>query len=708
MTGARPADILRQLEEPASTDCDLLKRFLRERDQMAFRELVIRHGPFVLGVCRRVTCHRQDAEDAFQAVFLILARKARSIKKPEVLGSWLHKVALRVALTARRSVFRRRSREAATGIMYEQPAPSAEPLSELSAILDEELDALPSWYRDAIVLCDLRGVSREEAAGVLGVPEGTLSSRLANGRKKLAARLTKRGIALSVAALSDVIPKAQATVSSELVGKTCGLVAEWMASGAIPRPIIELTGGGTTVRKVFLLGMFATAIAVVGVVYAAQPVLDPPTADPPKSAPIAGKFEEVKETAPDGKPGDKPIAFTNTPKLRHTIDIDLLGDLTVFWNAQGTHLAIGANKGKVFVVQNVSVDTSFKNQLAYPYYSQLAGFTADGKHYLVELREYRLVSGLHQLRASGDLTRPEQQRGMESTIELDPKETEGYAFSADGKTFRTVAIYRDPKERWKINKLQVLEVDAVSGKQIKSLLTTDSGAYTLSTDGKRLAVLGQDDKVVVYDVDRAAKLSSYQLAGSEKNAPKYAEFSNHLNVKYTSPSLTFSPDGHRLIVCRGIGNTQDYGDGSKGADMIFVIKGGIGQTVVLNADTGEPLPPLEGGECLDTNAGSHSFSANGRLLALCGDRFEIGKQKLGEKEQPEHLRTQILAKSRNRFLTVWDTQTGKILKTWDTWDQSPQLAFNPVRPILAIFESRGDDRTRLGLWDFSAEFTEKK
>jgi len=196
MTGARPAYILRQLEEPASTDRDLLARFVQERDQSAFRELVIRHGPVVLGVCRRVTCHRQDAEDAFQAVFLILAQKAPSIRKPEVIESWLHGVALRVAQTARRSVLRRRRREVAVSAMPDTPIPPVEAIFEQSPILDEELAALPSWYRDAIILCDLRGASREEAAAALGVPEGTLSSRLASGRKKLAARLTKRGIAL--------------------------------------------------------------------------------------------------------------------------------------------------------------------------------------------------------------------------------------------------------------------------------------------------------------------------------------------------------------------------------------------------------------------------------------------------------------------------------------------------------------------------------
>jgi hypothetical protein len=111
---------------------------------------------------------------------------------------------------------------------------------------------------------------------------------------------------------------------------------------------------------------------------------------------------------------------------------------------------------------------------------------------------------------------------------------------------------------------------------------------------------------------------------------------------------------------------------------------------------------------MDTFARSHSFSAGGRLLALSGNRFDLVKQKPGEKVLPEHMQTQISRKSKRPFLTVWDTQTGKILKTWETFDQIPRVAFNPVRPILAMFEQRGDDNTRLGLWDFSSTAAEKK
>ena len=240
MTG--PADILRRLEHAGPTDRELLARFVQQQDQSAFAELVRRHGPIVVGVCRRVTGHPQDAEDAFQAVFLILAQKAVRIDNPELLGNWSYGVAVRVAQKARRSAARRRAREVAVSHLPDPPAQPSPAFPELRPILDEELAALPAWYRDAILLCDLRGLSREEAAALLGVPEGTLSSRLTNGRKKLAAQLTKRGVALSVAALPAMVVEAQAGVAvpGELLTKTCGLVADWSAGGAVPGPLARL------------------------------------------------------------------------------------------------------------------------------------------------------------------------------------------------------------------------------------------------------------------------------------------------------------------------------------------------------------------------------------------------------------------------------------------------------------------------------------
>src|SRR5262245_7082094 len=166
------------------TDGQLLDAFVAGGDEDAFAALVRRHGPMVLGVCRRVLGHLQDAEDAFQAVFLVLARGARSIRKGDSLTSWLHGVARRVALRARRDAARRRKHESRA---EPHPAPPAWKVGwrELQGILDEEVGRLPPGYRDAFVLCCLDGLSGPQAAARLGVKENTVFSRLARARKRL-------------------------------------------------------------------------------------------------------------------------------------------------------------------------------------------------------------------------------------------------------------------------------------------------------------------------------------------------------------------------------------------------------------------------------------------------------------------------------------------------------------------------------------------
>src|SRR5262249_39491050 len=159
------------------------------------------HGPMVLGVCRRVLRNLHDAEDAFQATFLIFVRKATGIRKRESLASWLHRAAFRVALEA--NAARRRSRERQVKAMPEPEAAVAmDGLSELRPLLDRELDRLPDKFREAIVLCDLEAKSRKEAAHQLGVPEGTLSGRLTTGRRMLARRLARQGLTISGGSLA--------------------------------------------------------------------------------------------------------------------------------------------------------------------------------------------------------------------------------------------------------------------------------------------------------------------------------------------------------------------------------------------------------------------------------------------------------------------------------------------------------------------------
>src|SRR5262245_326915 len=183
------------------SDAELLGRFLARQDEAAFEVLVRRHGAMVLGVCRRVLGHAQDAEDAFQATFLVLVRRAAAIRKRDSVGNWLYGVAYRTSLEARAAAARRHATERQVSTMPEPAVGPAEPLGDLRAVLDAELARLPEKYRAALVLCDLQGHARREAARQLGVPEGTLSSRLAAGRRLLADRLARRGISLSLAAL---------------------------------------------------------------------------------------------------------------------------------------------------------------------------------------------------------------------------------------------------------------------------------------------------------------------------------------------------------------------------------------------------------------------------------------------------------------------------------------------------------------------------
>src|SRR5689334_2334466 len=196
MTHAPLGAVVRYLRsaDPANpdrpmTDRQLLERFLASRDEAAFSALVRRHGPMVLGVCRGVLRHQQDAEDAFQVTFLVLARHAATVRKRGVLAGWLHGVAYRTALQARRAAGRRRHHETRAEAMTQKQPSAAESWQEIRAALDEEVGRLPPAYRAPFVLCFLEGRSRAEAARELGIKEGTVSSRVARARTQLQQRL---------------------------------------------------------------------------------------------------------------------------------------------------------------------------------------------------------------------------------------------------------------------------------------------------------------------------------------------------------------------------------------------------------------------------------------------------------------------------------------------------------------------------------------
>jgi multidrug efflux system membrane fusion protein len=222
-------------------DAELLGRFAASRDEAAFELLVWRHAPLVYGVCRRILHDVHDAEDAFQATFLALARHADRVHKREAVASWLHQVARRTALTLRARRDRRTARERPGGAAEELPAPSdpcTEPEhKEARAIVDEEVSRLPERLRAPVILCYFEGKTVDEAALLLDCPRGTVASRLVRARERLRRRLARRGLGLAVGLV--VVRQADAGSLSVMLPLIRAAVRQ--ATGAIPSQVANLT-----------------------------------------------------------------------------------------------------------------------------------------------------------------------------------------------------------------------------------------------------------------------------------------------------------------------------------------------------------------------------------------------------------------------------------------------------------------------------------
>jgi RNA polymerase sigma factor (sigma-70 family) len=233
------------------SDGQLLERFLARRDADALEALVRRHGPMVWGVCLRVLRDPHDAEDAFQATFLVLARRAASILPREKVGNWLYGVAYQTARKAKAVRAKRRVREVAAPDAPEPEAASDVPRSDLAELLDFELSRLPDKYRTALVLCELEGKTHADAAERLGWPIGTLSGRLSRARAMLARRLTRRGVLLAGGSLAVLLARSEGAASAALpapllssTARAAGLFAAGRAAtaGAVPSGAAALAG----------------------------------------------------------------------------------------------------------------------------------------------------------------------------------------------------------------------------------------------------------------------------------------------------------------------------------------------------------------------------------------------------------------------------------------------------------------------------------
>jgi RNA polymerase sigma factor (sigma-70 family) len=314
------------------SDAHLLDRFLSGGDEAAFELLVRRHERLVFGVCRRVLGQVHDAEDAFQATFLVLARKAASIAHGRAVASWLYKVAYRVALAARTDRSRRAHREKpldAAADVAAAAATSPAERADLRALLDEELSQMPERFRTVAVLCYLEGKTVEEAAQQLGCPRGTVASRLVRARARLRDGLTRRGVAVSAGMAAVMLARARASAgppeplipatvrAAKLYGSTTAASA-----GAVSPRVTALTEGALRAMSFMKIKLGAAAAMFLAVLLSAGWVADrmrasaaseppaPASARPEKAAAQGAQKKDAQATDLDRLQGDWELVRT--------------------------------------------------------------------------------------------------------------------------------------------------------------------------------------------------------------------------------------------------------------------------------------------------------------------------------------------------------------------------------------------------------------
>jgi RNA polymerase sigma factor (sigma-70 family) len=613
-------------EATRPSDGELLRAFCARNEQAAFSTLVKRHGPLVLSVCRRVLRHVDDAEDAFQATFLVLARQAGHVREKSSLAAWLHGVAYRISLNARRAGARRQKHEGQAKPMQARCPQWEAAWREVQLLVDEEILRLPARYREPFVLCCVENKSCAAAARELDLKEGTVWSRLSQARKRLRQRLARRGVALpAVAAVAALTPPAHAAIPDGLVNTTAKLASiactgQTLSAAVVSPRVLAMAKGMARALLAAKTKLVMTWLVVAGIVAAAAGL-----------GAYGGLSASRQDTAPPGaqQPPDHARA-TAKPAATPQAPTDLYGDPL----PAGAVARLGTVRFRDFSGPAPQLAYARRGKVLISTGAQFFGVSAwdaDSGRPLYRLATPRLGMSLavspdgNSLFCQGDLG---IFWGIDSAtgkvLRQFPGDWGQAAFSADGRIVAVAANQGWKMFRW----------DFATGKRLPELANDGEigSAVAFSPDGKLMATAASDNTIRLWDT----------MGGKERRRLK----------------------GHDRLVC-----SLAFAPGGK-----ILASTGEGSLIRLwDLNTGQTVRQVKGKEAYHARV---VFSPDGKLLASWGgsgqlnrSSIQIGVLRLWDADTAQELRRwkniQAFAFSPNGKVlatTSWDG----VIRRWDT------------------------------------------